>query len=469
MRIFIVDDEEIACRGLKGMVNRILKDEENEIFTYTSPKDALKEAETLRPDIIFLDIIMPELDGIGFTKQIKRIYSPEIVIISGNDDYNYVRQGFKYGVRDYILKPIEFDELREFFNRLKNSMSGKDLKSEDETPRLPFIFTAVIKGADIKQEMISDIVSCAEKYPDGKVQIESLKEQNCDVVFTFCFSDKLDYYSISREFENIFESYAKNTPSVLKAAYSSLYLEGEIDDARSEMFQLMQSRIYSPNSDCYNQQNKVYRESNENEDFFKNAEKLPQFLSFADEEAYSDFADFWFTYAMLYDLPYRTIRRQYDEIISRIISTSKLDEGLEIRNFRDFNTIDEIVFEVKRVIDGVSNYYLENNQNDKNVIETAIKYINENYQKNITLATVSNHYNLNYSYFSRMFKKVTGISFSQYLLKVRMEKAKELLVGNSSLKISDIARLVGYNEDNVQNFTRAFKNHFGKSPKNFKK
>ena len=49
-----------------------------------------------------------------------------------------------------------------------------------------------------------------------------------------------------------------------------------------------------------------------------------------------------------------------------------------------------------------------------------------------------------------------------------MEKAKELLSGDTELKISDIATLVGYSGNNIQNFTRAFKKYFGKSPKNFK-
>lgn len=468
MRIFIVDDEEIACRGLKGMVNRILIEENNEIYTYTSPIEALRDAEALRPDIIFLDIIMPELDGIGFTKQIKKIYSPDIVIISGNDDYNFVRQCFKYGVRDYVLKPIEFDELREFFNKLKNGSLSESAQSPVDTSVLPYLFTAVIKGSDIRPELVNAVVSCASHFLKNTVEIFTSKEQFSDYIFSFYFSNKLDYYSISRRFEEIFDSYAQDSATVLKAAYSSAYDADEQEEAKNEMFLLLQSRIYSDRSACYNQQNKIYREPDENVEFFKEVSKLPQFLSFAEEEEYSDFIDVWFTRDALYALPYKTVCRQYEKIISKIVSTSELDAGLEIRNFRDFNTIDEVIFEVKRVIDGVSNYYLENNQNDKNVIETALKYINENYQKNISLATVSNYYNLNYSYFSRIFKKIIGISFSQYLLKIRMEKAKELLVSNPELKISDIAKLVGYNEDNVQNFTRAFKNHFGKSPKNFK-
>ena len=112
MRIFIVDDEEIACFGLRGMIGRIFTDNENEIYAFTSSVKALSEAERLRPDLIFLDITMPEMDGITFTEMVKKIYSPEIIVISGNDDYNFVRQCFKMNVGDYLLKPIEFDELK---------------------------------------------------------------------------------------------------------------------------------------------------------------------------------------------------------------------------------------------------------------------------------------------------------------------------------------------------------------------
>ncbi len=471
MRIFIVDDEQIACFGLKGMICRILSNEENEINTYTSSVEALEQAASLRPDVIFLDITMPGIDGITFTEKIKQIYSPDIIIISGNDDYNYVRQCFKLNVKDYLLKPIEFDELEKIISKIKKESGTETPKTniENNATELPFVFTAVVKGRDIKEEFKNRVIDIKNHFSiEGEIQILSYNERYNDTIFKFYLSEKFDYYRCIREFERIFGLLANSSGAIFKGAYSSLYTVDKYEDARREMFALLQSRLYSDKSFCYSQQNKVIREENDNPEFFIKLSFLPFPLSPECEEDYSKFVAEWFVLQKLLRLPYKTIRRQYDAMIGRIINSSNLDECLEIRNFREFNTLNEVIFEINRVVDGISKYYLENTQDDKNVIELAIKFINENYRKNITLATVSNYYNLNYSYFSRTFKDCMGISFSQYLLKTRMEKARELLINNPELKISDIATRVGYNGDNVQNFTRAFKNHFGKSPKNYK-
>lgn len=471
MRIFIVDDEEIACFGLKGMMGRIFGAEENEIYAFTSSVKALSEAERLRPELIFLDITMPEINGIAFTEKIKQVYSPEIIVISGNDDYNYVRQCFKLNVRDYLLKPIEFDELKKLLYKFKTDLSGEEAtaKQETYTPSLPFVFTAVVKCRDVKDEF-KNLVLEIKTHPSikGKMEIVGNKERYNDLIFTFYFDDKFDYYRAVREFERLFELLADSTGTVVKGAYSSLYTWDKYEDAQREMFTLLQSRLYSDKSICYSQQNKVIRETNDNQEFYSQISLLPESFSLDYSDKFITFVSRWFVKERLQYLSYKTLKKQYESIIGRIVNNSELGDGLEIRNFREFNTIGEMIFEIKRVIDGISNYYIESNQDDKSVIELALKFINENYMKNITLATVSNHYNLNYSYFSRIFKDFIGISFSQYLLKIRMEKAKELLLSDPELKISDIATLVGYSGDNVQNFTRAFKNHFGKSPKNYK-
>ena len=69
------------------------------------------------------------------------------------------------------------------------------------------------------------------------------------------------------------------------------------------------------------------------------------------------------------------------------------------------------------------------------------------------------------NYLSKIFKREMGMSFSEYLLEVKMKKAKELLL-NIENKIYDVASAVGY--DNPKNFSRAFKHYFGKSPREFK-
>lgn len=470
MRIFIVDDEEIACFGLRGMIGRIFTDNENEIYAFTSSVKALSEAERLRPDLIFLDITMPEIDGITFTEKVKKIYSPEIIVISGNDDYNFVRQCFKMNVRDYLLKPIEFDELKKILLKFEESSGvSENVDTLPPESKYPYVFTAIVKGRDIKDDFKNQILKIKNNPNiEGKMDIKVSKEQYSDILFKFYFTEKFDYYRATREFQNEFEAVADSTGSVIKGAFSSLYPSAGENEAFEEMIMLLKSRIYSNKSICYSQQNKILREGDEDPDYYSALAKLPDVFSLDFREKYMEFIAYWFEKEKLKNLPYDVICKQYVGIIKRITDDSGLGGELEIRKFKEFNTIDEILSELYRIVDGFSLYSMESNQDDKTLIEQIIKYISENYQKNINLATVSNHYNLNYSYFSRIFKDSVGISFSQYLLKIRMEKAKELLSGDTELKISDIATLVGYSGNNIQNFTRAFKKYFGKSPKNFK-
>lgn len=469
MRIFIVDDEEISCRGLSGMINRILGNENKEIFTFTSSVEALNQALILRPDVIFLDIIMPELNGIDFTARIKEHYSPEIIIISGNDDYNYVRRCFKLDVRDYLLKPIEFSELKNFIIKIKEQFKKDDLSPREADGEPPWIFLAVIKGNDIPDAFRDSVLSLSisDRY-NGNVRISRSKEPYNDTLFVFRLSDESDYEICVDGFKKLFYSLAGVSGTVYKSAYSKIYSAEAVDEARKELFELFKGRIFSEESYCYGPKDLVLRENNDNPEFFSNISKLPQFISYDDFGEFEEFISHWFIPQRLEKLPYHTIKKQYKETMSRLVNDSKIDDDLDIKNLREFNTIGEIVFEVRRVLDGVGNYHLQRKQDDRNVIELALKFIGENYQKNITLATVSNHYNLNYSYFSRIFKEFLGIPFSQYLLKIRMDKAREILINNPDVRIGEVAKQVGYSGENVQNFTRAFKNHFGKSPKNYK-
>jgi two-component system response regulator YesN len=126
-----------------------------------------------------------------------------------------------------------------------------------------------------------------------------------------------------------------------------------------------------------------------------------------------------------------------------------------------------MVGNIRQLLNTISEF-MDKNRFEVDIMSEALDYINDNFNKDINLSFISNKFNLSYSYFSRIFKMYAGVSFTQYLLKVRMEKAKELLVSSPNLKIKEVASMVGYDFDNVQNFTRAFKNYFGKSPQYYK-
>lgn len=94
-------------------------------------------------------------------------------------------------------------------------------------------------------------------------------------------------------------------------------------------------------------------------------------------------------------------------------------------------------------------------------IDKALAYINENYMNHISRSGVANFMNMNPAYFSRFFYSKTKIKFSDYLLMIRISKAKELLE-TSSFSIDAISKLVGYS--NVQYFYKLFKSNVGCTP-----
>lgn len=101
---------------------------------------------------------------------------------------------------------------------------------------------------------------------------------------------------------------------------------------------------------------------------------------------------------------------------------------------------------------------------DDPIISSMIRYVNEHY-RTVTLQEVSEVVNMNASYVSALFKKKTGVNFSDYLLKVRMEKAAELL-RQRRLRAYEVSELVGY--VNAKNFIRSFKHYYGKTPGQYK-
>jgi len=102
----------------------------------------------------------------------------------------------------------------------------------------------------------------------------------------------------------------------------------------------------------------------------------------------------------------------------------------------------------------------------KELIGIAINYIHNNFERDLSLGDIAKFVFLSPSYFTRAFKEETGMSPINYLLKVRIERAKELLA-DTSLKISDIALNVGFS--NQQRFNEMFKKYTGVTPLQYRK
>lgn len=102
----------------------------------------------------------------------------------------------------------------------------------------------------------------------------------------------------------------------------------------------------------------------------------------------------------------------------------------------------------------------------KELIHVSVNYIKNNFERDIALADIARFVFLSPSYFTRAFKEETGVSPINYLLKIRVERAKELL-RETQMKISDIALSVGF--ANQQRFNEIFKKYAGLTPLQYRK
>ena len=117
----------------------------------------------------------------------------------------------------------------------------------------------------------------------------------------------------------------------------------------------------------------------------------------------------------------------------------------------------------------------ENNQkgcnfesyNKSYAVKKIINYLNENYEHKISLDQIAHNMYLSPVYISKIFKEETGESPINYLIKIRLEKARDILMTSDSGSIKNIANSVGY--DDVYHFSKLFKKYYGISPLYYKK
>ena len=127
LKIMLIDDEMYVRKGMHELINwndlnmEIVGEAENGL-------EALKLVKILQPDIIITDIRMPILDGLELISEIMKLphIEPMFIIISGYHDFKYAQQGIRYGVHDYILKPIDDEEMTATLQKLADIICTKN-------------------------------------------------------------------------------------------------------------------------------------------------------------------------------------------------------------------------------------------------------------------------------------------------------------------------------------------------------
>ena len=130
-RIILVDDEEEVRKSIIKKINwqaagfKVVGDAEN-------GQEALEKIELLEPDVVLTDIKMPYMDGLTLAGKIREKYpSIKMVIFSGFDDFEYAKQAIKFNVIEYILKPVNVEELTAILLKIKSNLDEEIAQRRD--------------------------------------------------------------------------------------------------------------------------------------------------------------------------------------------------------------------------------------------------------------------------------------------------------------------------------------------------
>jgi YesN/AraC family two-component response regulator len=478
--VLVVEDEKLIRQGIATMIKRTGVPV-GEVIECANGLKAMEVLREKKVDVVFTDIRMPKMNGIELVQAMQELENPPLTIaVSGYDDFSYAVEMMRQGVREYILKPVERDKLKEVMEKLEAELSRKrdnEKKSEALSRQLLkyILLDDEAQGSDLEileKRLRSDVGSeyrVLVSSGDDDVNGEIPDEKSISNV------DGMEVYLINAEVaENLKARLSGEDKDVVSFAGISDVYTGAADlkkayrqaKSRREVSFCRDMALFEDTPDLH-----VAEKLLESGKKLCDKSSISARAQLVGTERVDSLEKEWngfftavargqvlpedFVNAMkLFAEEYlRTYQKEVPGALLRPFAYVSLSEYRE--KFMEF-----ILEENGRLISAAGEDQMESK------MQTAVRFIRENYATDLNMAVVSNKVSMNYSLFSTAFKNYTGTNFVAYLKELRMEEAKRLLE-ETSLKVNEISSRVGY--DNEKHFMKSFKALVGVSPSEYRK
>ena len=486
-KVYLLDDEPFILEGLKYIVD--WQDYGFEIVgSANNGDDGLKEILTMDIDLVITDIMMPKMTGLELIENlIKLNYQTNFIVLSAFQEFQYAKKAISMGAQNYILKPIDTEELERSLINIKNKLKDKENRNKDKEVVNNSLLLKIITDKDY--ENIDYLKEKLKYNGEYRVGIIELKNKNKDIhkvlkvipgmkKYLYCIENKSKaVFIIDDKFNNEYIEELTNIKNEITDLINDIvYISlgqiikdlKDINTSYESAKDISEYKIIYPDISWI----KAYKEkNNRNIDIDIDFEDLKSLLINKDFTNASLYIESKFSKLKQDNLNPKKIKAKALEVFLNVynhIDESKLMKNLSIylENAINTNTIDEIQLELINMIKFMQTK-LENTQESISpVIIKLLDHIEKNYQKDLNLKEISDSLNINSIYLGQLFQKEIGILFSDYINNFRINKAKDLLV-NTSLKASEIGELVGYSNKNY--FYRKFKSIVGITPSEWRK
>ena len=534
MNVLIVDDEQHVRDAIKLLVdwdslgiNTVLEAENGQA--------AIEIVEQYKPEIIMTDMMMPIKNGVDLLAWLQN-YSPcsKKIVISGHDDFELVRNTIKFGGMDYLLKPIDPDQLNEALARAKDCWEKEELSRHELCKQniqinqsKPVYWDKVLSNmvsepnyySSIQDDLRSEF-GITEEMKQCQIVILSIDTMERVVLNKFANHRVLLFFSLTNicnEFlrkKNIgfaFRYWSSDHEIILlcwqgfdklnallgeinEGIYTALHGRFDFGIGTVQLFPKGIQQSYREAQNALKQRNMLKKTTwlhgyeakdsplpiNLHLTDYSEKFRLAVWSSNADEiqaaveewiRAVKQIPVISIEQLDLWWHEYTVLRskwlRSFSPDNSELEPTSEKDRFFTVlMDDHGRFSIELWQKELEENLLALANLITKQFHREKNVIYDVIQYIENRYQQEITLQDIANQFFLSREYISRKFKQVTGENLSDYLVRIRIEKAKLLLL-NPNLKISQIALMVGYADEKY--FSKVFKKMAEQSPNQYRK
>ncbi len=527
-KVILIDDEEEVREGIKRKTAwaecgfELVGDFEN-------GRDAWEAMEGLKPDAVITDICMPFMDGLELARRIFDHYRDvKVVIVTGFEDFDYAQRAIKLRVNDYLLKPLNSQEFTDFLLRMKQELDEDRVRQEDLTrlqsqlhqslPLLKERFLEKLATAPMTHEerllgmesyqlhlagpsYVAMIGELDEQQSEGQGQSkgdrdllrfgvynimqEIIEKEHGGIVFRTrdhkvaalysATADRLMLQSqtLAGHVRHSVEKYLKHTLSIGigRPCQDFKQLPHSYQEALSALdyrFMLGANRTLSIQDVEFGQRTAIARDNDWEKQLIsamrtgsKNC--VSKALQTGFDELKSS--------GTSVDKGYGIIHKLLAALMNWIAETGLHDAtGIEDDVFTQIQTM-KTLDSIQRWLEETCHRILTElsaKRSDLTLsqMQQAEQFINDNYMnEELTLNDVCSHLYMSISYFSTLFKQHTGMTFVEYVTRIRIDKAKQLL-SITSHKTYEIALRVGYGDPHY--FSVIFKRHTGTTPKEYR-
>ncbi len=524
-RILIADDEGIMLESLKSIITKEYGDL-IEVASAKSGRAAIEQAESFHPDIVFMDIQMPGINGIAAIREIMKFNSSCLFyVISAYNKFDYAKEAISLGVEKYLMKPVarktvidtlgeamaKVNDIREKrSDQLKiqekletvipvvesgfvsNMLLADNIQDEDYYRQLlditeDYAFVEALQfGTGMEDGRLMSPVESRVRAQENYMQIRAIVKSFQRCIIGPVMSDRIvlvvphgdetiSYDERISAINCVHEMLARLEESVDLRFRTGIGRICRLKDLRMSYQEAVQALQNSKSRIAHTDD--LTRHGVYEDDYPIELERdVFAALSRGDvtgmQRRNEEFFD-WMYHKDPEDLDSMrlkvlelVLRAEFDAFAAGSVNYAynyRKDYLTQVNALADAKQIREWYFEkMDAIASGIRD---RNEEQSESTVAKARKYIQENYQSDISLDEVSKEVSVSPYYFSKLFKEEVGENFIDYLTSIRISKAKEFL-RDLSLSVREAGNLAGYADPNY--FSRIFKKQTGMTPREFR-